>query len=500
MRIIFCFIYIAISTIKNAFMAPVPYLDVYRNNYKIEEYTISLESNYTSDYIGYFIYGKIKYLEQYLHIEQMNKFYKLYSANWIFLLNDTNEILKFMEDMDYGRSNFSNCPIIIPTILKNTVHPSTTKGKIFSVPIELFEHLLQYDFENKDINVYVQLSIDRKIYELPVSLLKSIMLFCIIICMFCIFIWKQKMKIQRRQNFILSRLIIFFPLLKLFLCTLLLFKLNYMQVSKIYIQNQGKEYITFTFLTLNLVYRTLLWFFGVFVASGWEITFTISERAQIKAFFKKYVAIYFLLCIDEGIDSIFTLKNASISLSEIKNIIIYFFIMLLIIHKGNKTYIDIRRQLFMAQLGYNDYIPALVLKEKMIKWHMRIHIIFFVLYSCYVSFLNSTFVLSEVKEFVYHSADLVLVVGYVMIFIPRRLPYRFEGSIGKDVKFFNNVYHCKINEQYKDIRNNIYPVIVLNPGYNNNLVTYTNISIGFPSMLTSNTNNNYNEKNKLINI
>ena len=499
MRIFFSFVYLAITLIRNANTKPVPYLDVYMNNYKIEEYVISLESNYTNDYIGYLIYGKIKYLDQYLHIEQMNKFYKLFSTNWIFLLNDTNEILKFMEDMDYGRSNFSECPMIIPNTLKEFVHPTTTKGKIFSVPSELFEHLLQYDFENKQLNVFVQLSIDKKRYELPVSLLKSITLMCIIICMFSLFIWKQRMKIQRRQNFILSKLIVFFPLLKLFLSTLLLFKLNYMQISKIY-QNQGKEYIAFIFLTLNLVYRTLLWFFGVFVASGWEITYTISDRTQIKAFFKKYVTIYFLLCIDEGFDSIFTLKNAGVSLSEIKNLIVYFFVMLLIIYKGNKTYIDIRRQLFMAQLGYYDYIPALKLKEKMIKWHMRVNIIFFVLYACYVSFLNSTFVLSEVKEFFYHSSDLVLVVGYVIIFIPRKLPYRFEGSLGKDVKFFNNVYNCIINEKYtnKDIANNIYPIVILNPGFNSNLQSYKNIFIGFPSNYK---NSSYNkERTKLINI
>ena len=60
MRILFCFVCIAISAIKNVFMAQLPYLDVYRNNYKIEEYTISLESNYTKDYIGYVIFGKIK--------------------------------------------------------------------------------------------------------------------------------------------------------------------------------------------------------------------------------------------------------------------------------------------------------------------------------------------------------------------------------------------------------------------------------------------------------
>lgn len=462
------FLFIAFNFIKSASKI-LPTLKILVNNFKIEEYLITLESNYTEIYGGYRYFGKLILLKEYLKIENLNKLSQYFNSKWIFLIEDKNEALKFLEDMNNNLTQYSNSPLIIPNFLRTEIPSNTSKGYIFSASEKLFLHLKEFDETRVNQNIFISLSINYQPLIIPFTTLKIVVIITVLISAVLISIWKQKFKREIRHNFVLSRLVVFFPLFKILIGTLLLYKIRYIQIRKVYEIYNGKDYIHFLLLTTNLVYRTLLWFFGIFVASGWEITYNIIERVQLKQFFQKYILIYFALCVDEGIDNIFKGEITRFSPSEIKNIILYFLLLMIIFYQGKKTYRELRRQLFLAQFGYNEYVESLNIKLKMITWHLRINLLFYICYVSLVLIMSSIYTTIEIKEFIYHLADLIFVIGYVLLYLPKNLPELFSSFLNNNISYFSNVYQVtirsKISYYIKDLANIKAPIIIVNPGY-----------------------------------
>lgn len=447
----------------------IPTLKILVNGFETEKYLINLESNYTEKYGGYRCFGKIIFLKEYLKIENLNKLSQYYNSKWIFLIEDKNEALKFLEDMNNDLTQYSTSPLIIPDLLRTEIPSNTSKGYIFSAPETLFLHLKEFDENLVKQNIFASLSINYQPLVTPFTTLKIIVIITILTSAILVSIWKQKYKREIRHNFVLSRLVVFFPLFKMLIGTLLLYKIRHIQLKIKYEINNEKDYIHFLLLTSSLVYRTLLWFFGIFVANGWEITYNIIERVELKKFFQKYIFIYFALCVDNGIDTIFRGETTRISPSEIKNIILYFLLLMIILCQGKRAYRELRRQLFIAQFGFTEYVESLNIKLWMITWHLIINLLFYICYVSLVLIMSSVYTTIEIKEFIYSLADLIFVIGYVLLYLPKNLPQLFSSFLNNNLSYFSNVYRAtipsKISYFLKNVPNKKAPILIVNPGY-----------------------------------
>ena len=107
-----------------------PSIKVYFNRFIIEEQRISFFNNSYNDY--QFSYtGKIIYLGYYSNLKKIEIYNNYYNRNWIFFINSTSELIKFIENSDKTISNYFNTPILIPKSL-NISNKLLLKKNMFS--------------------------------------------------------------------------------------------------------------------------------------------------------------------------------------------------------------------------------------------------------------------------------------------------------------------------------------------------------------------------------
>ena len=107
-----------------------PSIKVYFNRFIIEEQRISFFNNSYNDY--QFSYtGKIFYLGYYSNLKKIEIYNNYYNRNWIFFINSTSELIKFIENSDKTISNYFNTPILIPKSL-NISNKLLLKKNMFS--------------------------------------------------------------------------------------------------------------------------------------------------------------------------------------------------------------------------------------------------------------------------------------------------------------------------------------------------------------------------------
>ena len=442
-------------------------LKVYENNIITNTFPISLE--YPKDIYNTFTFiGKPILLSTPQELSAYNSQYSHFNKKWILLITNPQLILTNSTPL------LNQYPMIVPSSSLSQFQNQSLSNTIFSMNDTYFSNITTYDFNIINSNTFFELKVSFPSISTPLNYLQSLILISAFLTSVVLYAWRFKARLYYlRDKFILPRIVITFPLLNLIIQVLLFAKLR---DGSSHLISDNSSYNAFVLTTTTLFYKTMLWFFGVNVASGWELTYNIRTRTQTKEFIKTYILMYMLFCTVNGVDLMFSKSIGKYTLHELQHLMITVVLMLILLNKGRATYKHINAKIFYASFGMDSYIPSLRFKLKIIQMHLMINCLYFVTYVVVFVKINSEVRLNEYKDIHYNFVEFLMVFAYVLLYFPKRLPPYFEESNG-DMKYYHNVYKLNISRDVIEMNNNNYntytmkdlvygrPVVVINPCY-----------------------------------
>jgi len=334
-----------------------PSIKVYFNRFIIEEQRISFFNNSYNDY--QFSYtGKIIYLGYYSNLKKIEIYNNYYNRNWIFFINSTSELIKFIENSDKTISNYFNTPILIPKSLNISNKLLLKKKYVFSIEDNIFNKMiLKYNFEKFTNNYFFKIEFSYNKLDVPYEYLKHITLFSFSFCTILLIFWKHKFnKATINELVFVCRCSIFFPMIKVVTSLLILVKIKQDTESLYLIGYQKNSMIDFIIIFINLIFKSFILFFSILVSEGVDLTSTFNQLSEIRSCIRKHTFIYLLLCFDALIDIMILKISSNISLIEVKNILEQFLILLIILYKSRTTYKLLKRRLFYATSNLIFYL------------------------------------------------------------------------------------------------------------------------------------------------
>jgi hypothetical protein len=99
----------------------------------------------------------------------------------------------------------------------------------------------------------------------------------------------------------LQKILTALPYLKAILAILMVF---YIQQGSFDPKNKSmvSVYLDTIIATLNSIFKTILWFLIIIVATGWQLYKSVLNRDEMRKFIALYIFIYITVCFDQIID------------------------------------------------------------------------------------------------------------------------------------------------------------------------------------------------------
>ena len=426
---------------------------------------------------------------------------------WLFLVNSSDVADKLLKRDDYKKNEIYINGIIIPKSL-NYEMPKKNNNKnipIFIVDDNITDYLYLYDIRNMEKNIYFLFNIKRAIANYPEKYLLIIAILSIIISIAMFVYWRILMK-STRHVYILSihKFLFSIPFFIFLLSISLLVKAVDVKGQDPYIEYESSVYIDTALITLDAIYRTLLWFLILLMCCGWKISIQTLSRDDLKFLMKMFLIIYIAMCLDQIIDSAST-GIWVLHLSEIKNLIFYICMLFLMLKKIRKTISFLERKLYYARALSLEYVEALVYKINLINKFKIMLYSYIGLFLIFV-FIHKVIILpydtTLLEVYNYSLVDIYLSIYFLYLLRPRTLPPNFNVDFGNDIDGDIGIVYKAFLPKYKDINEKMQinekelqackykniPILILGPclsHYNNREEEYsinnymTNVEIGF---------------------
>ena len=426
---------------------------------------------------------------------------------WLFLVNSSDVADKLLKRDDYKKNEIYINGIIIPKSL-NYEMPKKNNNKnipIFIVDDNITDYLYLYDIRNMEKNIYFLFNIKRAIANYPEVYLLIIAILSIIISIAMFVYWRILMK-STRHVYILSihKFLFSIPFFIFLLSISLLVKAVDVKGQDPYIEYESSVYIDTALITLDAIYRTLLWFLILLMCCGWKISIQTLSRDDLKFLMKMFLIIYIAMCLDQIIDSAST-GIWVLHLSEIKNLIFYICMLFLMLKKIRKTISFLERKLYYARALSLEYVEALVYKINLINKFKIMLYSYIGLFLIFV-FIHKVIILpydtTLLEVYNYSLVDIYLSIYFLYLLRPRTLPPNFNVDFGNDIDGDIGIVYKAFLPKYKDINEKMQinekelqackykniPILILGPclsHYNNREEEYsinnymTNVEIGF---------------------
>lgn len=285
---------------------------------------------------------------------------KLYNHQWMFFFDKEYQSL-IPKALGY---NFTN--MALHAILINYDYEQNISIPLIKINEDnSTDAIKELDYSKQTKNTFLVLSKFKKIIIYPTTYFIIISVVAFSILFIYVFFWVFKFKMTIPTSIItLQKILLYFPIAEVLLNATII--LNVLLVKGDSTDSSSFNiYIETALVTINAVYRTILWFLIVLVVCGWQITKQSLTREEMKFYIKVYVVIYIAMCIDQIIDGVFG-TIIVFSPSELKNILLYAVIVSALTYKGSKSYKYLKHKIIYAMILSREYIPAILLKMKMI--------------------------------------------------------------------------------------------------------------------------------------
>ena len=412
---------------------------------------------------------------------------KYINRYWLFLVTTEEKANKLLKKDDYTKNEILFNGLLVPKSLNYKIPKDNNNEDvpIFEIDDNTTEILKTLDYRLSQKNIYFIFNIERAISSYPEKYLlyNAITSLCIGITLFTF--WRIIMK-KIRHAYILP-FHKFFNALPFFVNLIgiaLIIKALDIRGKNPYQDYDSSVYIDTAVITLNAIYRTLLWFLVLLLAYGWKISIQSLRREDLKFFMKMFLIIYLAMCMDQIIDSIGS-EVWVFHYSEIKNLIFYLAILYLLLSKIKIATTFLERKLYYAQSLSPEFVDALRFKLKLVYNHKIMIYTYLPIFLVFV-FIHKVFIRpydSAILElYNYHLIDIYFTIYFMWIFRPQEIPPNFNVDLGNDLegdpgKIYKN-YLPKIeeldkwcaNQNKKDLLNSKKkhePIIVFGPCFDN---------------------------------
>lgn len=372
--------------------------------------------------------------------EILDYYTKYFNRIWIFFADNTS-IINSLLAKDYDKYLINILAILIPDNL-NYKMPEGEKNNNKDIPVFSISSNFTDQMKNSDIRKAAKdtsflLYIERKIKFYPENYLLIVSLLFLLIGVGFIVYWKILMKIVRAINILtLHKLLLIVIRGNIFLGIALLVKAISIRGEEVDSEYESSIFIDAILIIIDSIYRTSLWFFILLTSHGWGISAQELGRDDYKFFFKMFFFIYIVICLDQLIDS-FIDTIWVFQVSEIKNILFYTYLFVLIIKKIKFNIKFLQRKYYYSLILSPEYIDAILYKIKVLK-KLRIMICFYLpLYLTGVVLHKTVFYPYDnplLELFDYLIVDIIIQIFFLIILRPKELPENYSVDFGQSVE------------------------------------------------------------------
>ena len=410
-----------------------------------------------------------------LYSPYINKF-------WLFLAKSTSVVNSLLEKDDYKKKELYINGIIIPESL-NYVMPEKNNNKkipIFIAKDNIIEKLQSYDIRSVKKHIYFLFKIKRAISSYPEAYFLILSILFIFAGFGMNILWKRRTNSLPQVHILtVQKALICIPI-----SIILLSFVFFIKSVDIKGADPNKEYINSIYVdtalvTMEALFRTLLWFFILLLSLGWNISVQSLSDRDTKFLMKMFLIIYILMCLDQLLDS-YRVKLWVFHLSEVKNILFCIGMMILLFQRINRSIRFLIKKLYYARILSLDYIDVLFYKIKILKnlyWMLGSYIVVFFLFILLHKTKLYRYDTELLELYNYTVVEIYLSAILLYLFRPRELPLNFNVDIGNDdvddmgmvykaylpkydsidLKFLNN------NRNIRPFKGRNFPILVLGP-------------------------------------
>ena len=376
---------------------------------------------------------------------------------WLFLVNSSEVVNQLLLREDYKKNELTINGILIPKRL-NYEMPKENKNKnipIYIVDDNYTDFLYSCDIRNMNKQVYFIFEIKRAIANYPETYLLIVAILLLLLSVALFAYWKIIMK-NTRHIYVLSihKFMFSIPFFIFLLSISLLIKAVDIKGQDPYREYEGSVYIDTALITLDAIYRTLLWFLILLMCCGWKISIQNLGRDDLKFLMKMFIVIYIAMCLDQIIDS----ASSGIwvfHLSEIKNFIFYIWMIFLMLKKIRLTVVFLERRLYYARALSLEYVEALVYKINLInkfKLMLYIYIGLFLILVFIHKVIIYPYDTTLLELYNYTIIDIYLSIYFLYLLRPKVLPPNFNVDFGNDIEGDIGIVYKAFLPKYKDVK------------------------------------------------
>ena len=354
------------------------------------------------------------------------------------------------------------------------------KIPIFIAKDNIIEKLQSYDIRYVKKHIYFLFKIKRAISSYPEAYFLILSIFFIFAGFGMNILWKRRTNSLPQVHILtVQKALICIPI-----SIILLSFVFFIKSVDIKGADPNKEYINSIYVdtalvTMEALFRTLLWFFILLLSLGWNISVQSLSDRDTKFLMKMFLIIYILMCLDQLLDS-YRVKLWVFHLSEVKNILFCIGMMILLFQRINRSIRFLFKKLYYARILSLDCIDVLFYKIKILKklyWMLGSYIVVFFLFILLHKTKLYRYDTELLELYNYTVVEIYLSAILLYLFRPRELPLNFNVDIGNDdvddmgmvykaflpkydsidLKFLNN------NRNIRPFKGRNFPILVLGP-------------------------------------
>jgi hypothetical protein len=380
--------------------------------------------------------------------EEIFEIYSNYiNRQWIFFTN-SNETARKLLKIDYFSKNIFLLGLFVPKSLNFKIDEDY-QIPIFEINDTYTEMMKACDIRYAKKNIFFTLEVKHAIEYYPENYF-LILSMTILICTFSFLIyWKISVNKIAPENILpiqrICQVLIYFNAI---LSIILVVKSFNIRGTKIYESEEESSILIETaFVTLNSLFRALLWLLAFLLSFGYNISLQRINGRDCKTFLKATFLMFILLSIDQVLDLILS-PIYRIHLSEIKNLIFYGIIIFVMCKKLKKNITFLQMKIHYASLISPEYLGSLKYKLKLIKSLRIIYISYIILFLIIIALEKTIFYTYDeltLESYNYMALDAVFLYSIIILFRPKELPEFYNINLGDDLDVDEgNVYKYKL--------------------------------------------------------
>ena len=482
------------------------YLNYYEYSYNLSEISLNLTNSIksiidsTSCHLAYIKNDEDK--------KEILEFYSSYlNRQWILYIDNKTWIDKILQN--YNKLIEDKEIYLMAIIIPNNMNYSSSNyhgTPILEIDENYTKYMEKWDMRNVDKNIFFTLEIKHAIEFYPELYFLILSLIIIISTFSLLAFWKIRLKKLNPEHILpINKVCLFLIYLNNLLCFIIIVKSISIRGTKIYEETESSIILDTALITLNGIHRTVLWFILLILSYGWNISLQQINPRDCNFFFKMILLIFLTLSIDQILDVIFN-PIFRMHISEIKNGIVYFLLIYIMLKKIIKNIRFLKMKIQFVGVLLPQYINAMIYKIKLFEKFRIILFVYYILFLAVLILQKTIFYKYDemvFESYNYFALDCFLVYIFLILFRPKELPENYNVNLGDSIEGEEgNIYqynlpkysesHLKIpdlnKKQVDQCKKNEMPIIIIGPNINN-LNNFENIDKEIIS--TNSSINNY---------